>query len=271
MTRAAVLGAGSWGTTFAKVLADAGTRGRCCWARRPERGRGDPRAATRTPTTCPASGCPRRYARPRDAGRGARRRRPRRARRAVADAAGQPGRLGAAHPARTRRCVSLMKGIELGTTKRMSEVIVRGRRGRPRTGSPSSPGPTWPGRSPPSSPPRRSSPAPTPTGRQRCRRPATPPYFRPYTNTDVVGCELGGAVKNVIALAVGMADGHGLRRQHPRLADHPRAGRDRPAGRGAGRGPADVRRAGRARRPGRDLHARRCRATAPSARSSAGA
>lgn len=36
------------------------------------------------------------------------------------------------------------------------------------------------------------------------------PYFRPYTNTDVTGCELGGAVKNVIALAVGIADGMGL-------------------------------------------------------------
>jgi glycerol-3-phosphate dehydrogenase (NAD(P)+) len=32
-------------------------------------------------------------------------------------------------------------------------------------------------------------------------------YYRPYTNTDVVGCELGGAVKNVIGLAVGIADG----------------------------------------------------------------
>jgi glycerol-3-phosphate dehydrogenase (NAD(P)+) len=31
------------------------------------------------------------------------------------------------------------------------------------------------------------------------------PYFRPYTNTDVIGCELGGAVKNVIAIAVGIA------------------------------------------------------------------
>ena len=36
------------------------------------------------------------------------------------------------------------------------------------------------------------------------------PYFRPYTNTDVVGCELGGAVKNVIALATGMAEGMGF-------------------------------------------------------------
>ena len=36
------------------------------------------------------------------------------------------------------------------------------------------------------------------------------PYFRPYTNADVVGTEIAGAVKNVIALAVGMAQGLGL-------------------------------------------------------------
>jgi glycerol-3-phosphate dehydrogenase (NAD(P)+) len=34
--------------------------------------------------------------------------------------------------------------------------------------------------------------------------------FRPYTNTDVVGVELGGVVKNVIALATGMAEGMGF-------------------------------------------------------------
>lgn len=35
-------------------------------------------------------------------------------------------------------------------------------------------------------------------------------YFRPYTSSDVVGVELCGAVKNVIAIAVGIAQGRGL-------------------------------------------------------------
>ena len=35
-------------------------------------------------------------------------------------------------------------------------------------------------------------------------------YFRPYTNADVIGVEIGGACKNVIALACGMAAGVGL-------------------------------------------------------------
>ena len=33
--------------------------------------------------------------------------------------------------------------------------------------------------------------------------------FRVYTNTDVIGCDLGGVLKNIIAIAVGMGDGQG--------------------------------------------------------------
>lgn len=35
-------------------------------------------------------------------------------------------------------------------------------------------------------------------------------YFRPYVSTDVIGCEIAGATKNVIALAIGAAEGMGL-------------------------------------------------------------
>src|SRR5690348_17988803 len=36
------------------------------------------------------------------------------------------------------------------------------------------------------------------------------PKFRVYTNDDVVGVELGGSLKNVIAIAAGVCDGLGL-------------------------------------------------------------
>lgn len=36
------------------------------------------------------------------------------------------------------------------------------------------------------------------------------PAFRPYRSTDVVGAEIGGAVKNVLAIACGVVDGRGL-------------------------------------------------------------
>jgi glycerol-3-phosphate dehydrogenase (NAD(P)+) len=35
-------------------------------------------------------------------------------------------------------------------------------------------------------------------------------YFRVYTNSDIVGVELGGSLKNVIAIAAGICDGMGL-------------------------------------------------------------
>ena len=42
------------------------------------------------------------------------------------------------------------------------------------------------------------------------QRALSSPYFRAYTHTDVVGVELGGALKNVMAVATGIAEGLGL-------------------------------------------------------------
>ncbi len=47
------------------------------------------------------------------------------------------------------------------------------------------------------------------TGRQLADRIARP-HFRPYVSTDVVGAEIGGAVKNVLAVACGVVEGFGL-------------------------------------------------------------
>ena len=44
---------------------------------------------------------------------------------------------------------------------------------------------------------------------RRLQSQLTSDRFRVYTSTDVVGCEIGGAVKNVMAIAAGMADGLG--------------------------------------------------------------
>jgi glycerol-3-phosphate dehydrogenase (NAD(P)+) len=44
----------------------------------------------------------------------------------------------------------------------------------------------------------------------RVQQAFTTPWFRVYTNSDVVGVELGGAIKNVIAIAAGITDGLGF-------------------------------------------------------------
>jgi glycerol-3-phosphate dehydrogenase (NAD(P)+) len=105
--------------------------------------------------------------------------------------------------------ISLMKGIELGTTKRMSQVIVETARVDPArvvvvTG--------------PNLAPEIAAEQPAATvvagidlDRARAVQHAIAlPYLRPYTSEDVVGCEMGGAVKNVIALAYGMATAMGM-------------------------------------------------------------
>ena len=102
------------------------------------------------------------------------------------------------------RFVSLIKGIELDTCKRMTEVITDVLNVPPaRIGAVSGPNLAREiaQRQYAATVVACSDERAAVSLQQACHT----PYFRPYTNTDVVGCELGGAVKNVIALAVGIA------------------------------------------------------------------
>nr|WP_263053855.1 NAD(P)H-dependent glycerol-3-phosphate dehydrogenase [Streptomyces avicenniae] len=105
--------------------------------------------------------------------------------------------------------VSLMKGIELGTTKRMSEVVQEALGVGPERVAVLS-GPNLAGEIVQRQPAAAVVACADEDVARRLQSACHTPYFRPYTNTDVVGCELGGAVKNVIALAVGIADGMGM-------------------------------------------------------------
>lgn len=203
--RAAVLGAGSWGTTFAKVLADAGNEV-ILWARRGELAERIEQTHQNT-DYLPGLHLPEKLRATHDA----------------AEALTGAELVAIAVPAQTLRqnlvgwapllpvdatVLSLMKGVELGTTSRMSEVIADA-------------GGVAPERVAVLSGPNlaveiaREQPTATVVAcvdEQRAvevQHACTSPYFRPYTNTDVVGCELGGAIKNAIALACGMARGMG--------------------------------------------------------------
>ena len=206
MTRVAVLGAGSWGTAFAQVLVDAGSE-TTLWARRPELAAAI-RATHRNPDYLPDVELPaalRATADPDEALHGAE-------------------LVVLAIPSQTARdnlselagripsgalLVSLMKGVELGTTKRMSEVICEVADVPPERVAVVT-GPNL-AREIAARQPAASVVACTDlTVAAQVQQACNSGYFRPYTNHDVLGCELGGAVKNVIALAVGMAAGLGF-------------------------------------------------------------
>jgi glycerol-3-phosphate dehydrogenase (NAD(P)+) len=205
MTHVAVMGTGNWGTAFAAIVADTGATVRM-WSRRDEIAAQvnqgcnlDYLPDLQLPdaiqaTTDPAEAC------------------------AGADI------VVLAVPSQTLRgnleawgsaipdgvpIVSLMKGVELGTTMRMSEVIAEV-------------GEVDPGRVVILSGPNLADEIALrqPAGSvvactemataERVASACATSYFRPYTDTDVVGAEVCGATKNVIALAVGMAEGLGF-------------------------------------------------------------
>lgn len=202
----AVLGAGSWGTAFAKILADAG-RDVTLWARR-EAVAASMKAERRNPEYLPGLVLPDRVTATGDA------------REAVTGAE----LVVLAVPSQTLRrnltewiphlhpdatLVSLMKGIELGTTKRMSEVVME----TARVPADRVVVVSGPNLAPEvvAEQPAATVVACTDVDRATLvQRAITTSYFRPYTNDDVIGCELGGAVKNVIALAYGIATAMGF-------------------------------------------------------------
>ena len=96
-------------------------------------------------------------------------------------------------------------------------------------------------------------------------------YLRPYTNSDVIGAEVGGACKNVIALACGMAAGVGLGENTAAAIITRGLAEIMRLGIALGAKPATHGRACRRRRSGGDLHRRRAHATARSVSGSAGA
>jgi glycerol-3-phosphate dehydrogenase (NAD(P)+) len=105
--------------------------------------------------------------------------------------------------------VSLAKGIELGTLMRMSQVIVQVSAVDPSQVAVVS-GPNLASEIAVEQP-AATVIACTDSGRAvALQRGLSTSYFRPYTNADVIGTEIGGACKNVIALACGMAAGVGL-------------------------------------------------------------
>ncbi|MGP5727191.1 NAD(P)H-dependent glycerol-3-phosphate dehydrogenase [Arthrobacter rhombi] len=206
----AVLGAGSWGTTFAKVLADScaddGTTVQL-WARRAEVAEEITSGHTNT-TYLKETVLPSNITASADAG-------------AVLAGADM---VVLAVPAQQLReqlrkvvglipagavIVSLMKGLERGTDSRMTEVIAE-ELGRNQDEIAVVSGPNLAMEIAREEPTASVVACPDGDTAAWIANACSPDYFRPYTNTDLIGVEIGGIVKNVIALAVGICDGRGM-------------------------------------------------------------
>ncbi len=201
--RLAVLGAGSWGTTFARVLADGGSEV-VLWARREEIAR-EIREEHRNRAYLPQHDLPETVHGTSDLDE------------ALAGADG----VVVAVPAQSLRAtlqarpalpavpvLSLTKGIERGTDSRISQVIVEAGRAQPELVGVLS-GPNLSAEIAERRPCASVVAAPSQELADALAAWCRAPYLRAYTSTDVIGVEVAGAVKNVIAIAVGAATGLG--------------------------------------------------------------
>jgi glycerol-3-phosphate dehydrogenase (NAD(P)+) len=206
MTRVAMMGSGSWGTAFAMVLADAGSDV-ILWAR--DQAVVDQiNTHHRNDRYHPGIDLPASIAATTDAHG------------ALADAEV----VVLATPAQTLRhhltnwrehiapdsvLVSLMKGIELGTQQRMSQIIQEVAE-VPENRIVVVSGPNLAREIAERQPAATTVACVDELSARRLQEACATDYFRPYWTTDVVGTEIGGSVKNVIALANGIAVGLGL-------------------------------------------------------------
>jgi len=205
-SKVAVFSAGSWGTAFSIVLADAGNEV-TLWARRPELAAAINGEHVNT-EYLPTIELPAAIDATTD----------------VEEALTGAEVVVFATPSQTFRTnlvgwgpsipgsavmVSMMKGVELGSLKRMSEVIAEVTGAGPERIAVVS-GPNL------AMEIARREPAASVVAcadedvAQRIQDLCHSPAFRPYTSVDVLGSELGGAYKNVVGLAVGMAVGLGF-------------------------------------------------------------
>ena len=203
MVAVAVMGAGSWGTTMAKVFADAGNTVRL-WARRDEVA-DEIQSTRRNQRYLPGVVIPDAVTATSDP------------RVALTDAdtvvLGVPSHVGLTHWKELlpddALIVSLPKGLERDTARRMSEVIAEAS-GRPSEKIAVLSGPNLAKEVADEQPAATVVACTDHDSAKRVQEACTTAYFRPYTNTDVIGCEIGGVAKNVIALAAGMAAGQNL-------------------------------------------------------------
>lgn len=204
--KCAVIGAGSWGTAFAQILVDAGNEV-FLWGRDAEvisSINGEHRNAKFHPNSILPTGL--------------------RATIDLAEALADAQLVALAIPSPSVRStlvamkpliapeaflVSLVKGVELASMERMSEIVaevlgVAAQRIAILTG------PNLAGELIARQPSAGVVASASATTAEMVQHAIATEYFRPYSSTDVAGCELAGAMKNVIALAVGMAVGLGM-------------------------------------------------------------
>ena len=205
MTKIAVIGAGSWGTTFAKVLADAGND-IMLWARREDITE-EINETHRNGDYLPGINLPHNL----------------RATSNVAEALAGAELVFLAVPSQSLRgnltewgahlpkdaiLVSLMKGVERDTGLRMSEVIAEA------TGFPSNQiavvsGPNLATEIAGQQPAASVAASSNRDTAIRVAEVSSNDYFTTFTNNDVIGTEFGGILKNLIAVAIGIVNGVG--------------------------------------------------------------